>query len=258
MRVRALVGLLSSVLLVAAPASAAPPAPVALSSLGVMRKVPMVPMVKDGGPPGGVSVSVHDAGPSTTPWHVVKTSKQSGLCIEPRYGPRLIDETSFASSNKDDEASFLVRLVRTDGKATLEKQRYAFDPKTGAFAAGPRVSVALTEVASADGVVVWAYREGPDVVLVTRGYDSGFDSPSPREDEAGRLVSVDGCPYGLARLDAGAATAGASAELVGSMPTQGKGKGAVTPRFFVDASLARLSRDPEPLLTVRVRVRATD
>jgi hypothetical protein len=252
---RVLVGLVSSVLLVAAPVSAAPPMAVALSSLSVMPRVPLVPMVKDGGPPAGVSV--HGVDPSTT-WYVVKTAKQSGLCIVPPYSLRLTNESAFESTNEDDEASFLVHLVRTDGKAMLEKQRFSFDPRSGAFAAGARVSVALTEVASADGVVVWAYREGPHVVLVTRGYESGFDSPRRREDDAGQFVGVDGCPYGLARLDAGAAQAGASAELVGSMPTQGKGKDAVTPRFIVDASLARLSRDPEPVLTVRVRVRTKD
>jgi hypothetical protein len=43
------------------------------------------------------------------------------------------------------------------------------------------------------------------------------------------------------------------AQLTGNLPVRTKGSPA--PRFLVDASVSRVSRDPEPALAVRVRIR---
>jgi hypothetical protein len=61
------------------------------------------------------------------------------------------------------------------------------------------------------------------------------------------------CDFAIARLDPHAAPAGSIAQIFGTLPAEGKGKSRVVPHFLVDASLAKLSRDPEPILSVRVR-----
>ncbi|HEY8074926.1 MAG TPA: hypothetical protein VIF62_12470, partial [Labilithrix sp.] len=153
--------------------------------------------------------------------------------------------------------TYLVRLAEKDGKATFERQRLTFEVTQGTLALSPVVSVALQEVARADGVTVWAFRDGKDVVLVSRAFDSGYESGHKNADEAGTftLVGTDGCAFATARLDASAARFGTAAEVHGELPKKGKGKDAVTPTFTVYASLSRLSRDPEPTLAVRVRVK---
>ncbi len=219
-----------------------------VSSLQAMPKVPAVD--KDLAP---VGVAIKDIGTRAT-WHEMST--RGGTCIAPSWG-RLTNEYSSAVDEKDEKPSYLERLVQKDGKTTLERQRFTFAPKEGTLAVSPRVSVALQEVARAEGVVVWAFRDGKDVVLVSRAFDGGYESAhkSPEEEGGFSFIGADGCPFAEARLDATAAKTGAAAELHGQLPKRGKGKDAVTPTFTVYASLSRLSRDPEPTLAVRVRVK---
>jgi hypothetical protein len=47
---------------------------------------------------------------------------------------------------------------------------------------------------------------------------------------------------------------GAVVQLRGSLPPVGEGKLKITPHFAVDGSVAKLGRDPEPVLAVRVRL----
>jgi hypothetical protein len=137
----------------------------------------------------------------------------------------------------------------------LERTHLAFDPPSATLTATTRSQVELHEIArSVDGVVVWAFREGGDIIVLARNVDRGQESRKEADDEGMfPFVSADGCPYAGARLDARKPELGAFVQLAGELPAQGTGKDKVTPRFFIDASLSRVARDPEPRLAVRVR-----
>jgi hypothetical protein len=224
--------------------------PIALSSLLAM---PAAPAVKDDLEPKDVKIKALSY---NTTWYELSVATSKGYCVMPAYGTRLSDTTSSSTEN---DPTYIYRLVEKDGKATLEKARLSFDAKEGKARVGTRVSVALAEITRANGVAVWGYKEGANVVLLARGVDGGVESahPSPESGDGSMFpfIGADGCPYAMARLDLSATKTGAIAQLTGNLPTRGKGKDAVTPKFIVDASLSKLSRDPEPLLSVRVRMR---
>lgn len=224
--------------------------PIAISTLSVM---PAAPAVKDG--LEAKDVKIKETTYNQT-WHEMTVATAKGYCVLPSWGLRLTDTNS--SSSDEADPTFIYRLADKDGKTTLEKTRFTFDAKAGTLKVGRHVSVELSEVARSQGVVVWGYKEGFNIVLVARGVDGGTESAHP-DDKTGAgafpFVGSDGCPYAMARLDASAAKSGAIAQLTGALPTRGKGKDAVTPKFVVDASLSKLSRDPEPVLSVRVRMR---
>jgi hypothetical protein len=223
--------------------------PIALSSLLAM---PAAPAVKDDLEPKDVKIKVLSY---NTTWYELSVAASKGYCVMPAFGTRLSDTTS---SSTDNDPTFIYRLVEKDGKATLEKTRLWFDAKEGKARVGTRVSVALAEITRANGVAVWGYKEGPNVVLLARGVDGGVESAHPIPETGNGMfpfVGSDGCPYAMAHLDLSATKTGAVAQLTGNLPTRGKGKDAVTPKFIVDASLSKLSRDPEPMLSVRVRMR---
>jgi hypothetical protein len=220
---------------------------IALSTLAVM---PVAPAANDKGPqPAFVKVE------ATQGWATMTVPAGLGYCIVPaQWGMRIGD--SMSSSVEGNQSAYVLRLVEKDGKVTLEKTRFAFEPKTSTMHAGTRVSIALGEVASAGGVKVWGYRDGPNVILLARGVDGGFDTIHPDPENMNPpFIGSDGCPYAIGHLDLDAAKSGAMLQFSGALPTRGKGKDAVTPRFLVDASLAKLSRDPEPMLSVRVRLK---
>jgi hypothetical protein len=112
-------------------------------------------------------------------------------------------------------------------------------------------------------VVAWAYREGRDVTVVARTdrEASGLQSPQAgKEDTVTSFLSAD-CGFVLARLDGKKPAAGAVARIVGRLSPRveenGEERRKIWPRFFVDASLSKVTRDPEPILSVRVRIEDT-
>ena len=104
---------------------------------------------------------------------------------------------------------------------------------------------------------MWGFRDAStgDVVLLTPSATGGREVHPTKPDEEGSFGSVSSdCTFGAVRLPVSAAKVGTLVRLHGSLPAIGEGKAEVTPRFVVDGSLAKLSRDPEPVLSVRVRV----
>jgi hypothetical protein len=160
------------------------------------------------------------------------------------------------SSRSAAEVLDLDRLVEKDGKATLERTRVHFDPAEGTLTATGRSRVELHEVARTPaGIVVWAYRDGNDVVVLARNIERGQESAHAGPDEMiFPFVSAESCPFAGGRLDAAKPEAGSALQLVGNLPARGTGKEKVIPTFIVDASLSRVARDPEARLAVRVRV----
>lgn len=204
----------------------------------------------------GVAVKSKE-GYGSTRWHDVNASTGRGYCLSTTEGGyRWM--SSWGTSAKGTASDLdLDRLVEKDGKATLERTRLHFDPTDASLTTRGRSQVELHEIARTPaGVVVWAFRDGRDVVLLARNVERGIESRRPgAEDGVFPFVSSDGCPFAGARLDARKPESGTVVQLIGSLPAVGTGKEKVVPRFLVDASLSRVGRDPEPVLAVTVRMR---
>jgi hypothetical protein len=183
-------------------------------------------------------------------YYELKVEKGRGYCLASHeFGVRLSTEASPESGNE------LWRFVEADGTATLERTRFAWALETKTLWIQSRTSVALRQVASVGTATVWAYRESTgDVMLVARGADRGRQSTQPPNAEGGDVfttVSSD-CTFGATLLSTKLAQRGTSAQLAGSTSTSERGvanRGA----FVIDASVSKLSRDPEPVLAVRIR-----
>ncbi|MBX3215802.1 MAG: hypothetical protein KF850_27435 [Labilithrix sp.] len=173
-----------------------------------------------------------------------------GYCIAERgLGLRL-----HASTTVTDEPGEVWRLVEKDGGATFERTRYEVADDLNSAWVKSKTTIALREVTKANGVTVWGYRDtNGDVVLLARGASSGREVRPPTNDFEGFDFITSDCAFGAARLSIGAAKKGVLAQLHGTLPAEGEGKSKVVPRFVVDGTLAKLARDPEPVLSVRVR-----
>jgi hypothetical protein len=242
--VKALASVSAGALLVLAiaPAHAAP---VPLSSLGAMAPSGVA---KSGDVAG---ITVKSTTYSTRTYYAAEAKTAKGYCVlESSF--QLRTQASFATKTDDENPAFLLHLGEKDGKPTLEKSRLAFDDTTGEVSASRASTIELREVARADGVAAWAFRDGKSVVVLARGASGGVETPPAKANMEGiaTFVGADDCPYAVARLDT--SVNGAVAQLTGEI-AKGKGKERKTRKFFVDASLSRVSRDPEPLLAVRVR-----
>lgn len=197
-------------------------------------------------------------GPRETRWHDLTAATGRGYCFQSTEGGLSWSGTKGSTSRSTAEDFDLVHFVEKEAKVTLERTRVHFDPPSGALVATGRSSVELEEVArTPSGVVVWAYRDGRDVVVMARNVERGIEArrPTSGDDMSVPFVSSDGCPYAGARLDGRKPETGSMAQISGNLAAQGKGKDKVVPRFIIDASLSRVARDPEPVLAVRVRVR---
>jgi hypothetical protein len=203
----------------------------------------------------GLALKTKD-GYRDTKWHDLLASTGRGYCLSSGEGGARWMSTYGSSSRSSAEDLDLDHLVEKDGKVTLERTRVHFDPADATLTATGRSQVELHEITrTAAGIVVWAFRDGRDIVVLARNVERGMESPRPQQDGTFPFISSDGCPYAGARLDARKPEAGTIAQLTGALPAQGTGKDKVIPRFMIDASLSRVSRDPEPMLAIRVRVR---
>lgn len=204
----------------------------------------------------GIVVKSKD-GYGSTRWHDVNAATGRGYCISTSEGGyRWM--SSWGTSAKGSASDLdLDRLIVKDGKVTLERTRVHFDPSDATLTTKGRSHVELREIArTAAGVVVWAFRDGRDVVVLARNVERGVESQRPGAEEGMfPFVSADGCPFAGARLDARRAESGSVAQLTGALPPVGTGKAKVVPRFIVDASVSRVARDPEPMIAVSVRMR---
>lgn len=231
------------------------------SPLSTIRTIPALAPVRATTPAAvtvpGVSLKSRD-GYGATKWHDLKSSTGRGYCFASTEGGfRFMDNYGVSSKAEPDELD-LDRLFEKDGKTLLERTRIAIDGRTGTVTAVGRAVVELQEIGRGpEGVVVWAYRMGPDVIVLTKRVDRGMEGfvRSPDDGTTVPFVSVDGCPYAGARLDAKKPEAGTFAQLIGELPAKGTGKDKTTQKFFVDASLSKVARDPEAMISVRIRVR---
>ncbi len=234
-----------------------------LSTLAAMPAVPAPParglVTETPNPPvavPGVVVKSKD-GYRDTKWHDLHAATSRGYCLTSTVGGyRWMSSWGTSSRSAPDDLD-LDRLSEKDGKVTLERTRLHFEPSDATLTATSTAHVELKEIARTPaGVVVWAYREGRDVIVLAKNVDRGVESrPAESDDAMMPFVSSEGCPYAGARMDARKPENGAVVQLTGSLPAHGTGKDKVTPQFMVDVSLSRVARDPEPKLAVRVRVK---
>ena len=239
--------------LVAAAALAAS-SPGTAANKAPVSALPLMPAPRDRSDPpkdyGVAGMTVKEIGDGPRVELVAATSR--GYCIaDTKDGLSL----SSSTTSTDDEELELWRLVETDGKATFERTRFEVAGYLRSPWVKSKTSIELRAVTSSNGVTVWGFRHpNGDVVLLARGAASGREVPGKKSEEDGSfdLVSSD-CAFGAARLSASAVKAGSLAQLRGSLPPVGEGKAKVVPHFVVDGSMAKLSRDPEPMLAVRVR-----
>ncbi|MDF2693024.1 MAG: hypothetical protein K0S65_1407 [Labilithrix sp.] len=218
-----------------------------------VSSLPALPSVHDRteppkghGVPGLVMKEHAGVGRSYT--ELIASTAQGYCIVNQEFGLRL--ESSTTWTEKD--ANELWRLVEKDGKATFERTRFSASSSGGLWVKS-KTSLELSEVSRANGVIVWGFRDGSDVILLARGATGGREvRPQKPEEEGPSFLSSD-CTFGAARLSTTMAKTGTLAQMRGSLPPVGEGKAKITPQFVVDSSLAKLSRDPEPVLAVRVR-----
>jgi hypothetical protein len=230
-----------------APASAAP---LGVSSLPAM---PALGPLKDA-LPAGVKLEL-STGYAGRTWNRIDAETAKGYCIM-TGGSSSMTTQSWNSAIDESDQGRVMRLVEKDGQARLEVARLAFDPAAGSASGSAPKSVALREIARSGDVVAWAYREGKQVVVVSRRITGGVDTASPKAERANEdvspFISNDGCPFVLARLDLRAA--GPIAQLEGVIwKGKGKAKTRKSRRYLIDVSVSKVARDPEPLVSARVR-----
>ena len=238
-----------------------------LSALAAMPAAPSPPLAAPGSakvtetpnPPiavPGLTLTAKD-GHRDTKWYDLDAATGRGYCLVSRVGGMRWMSSWGTSSRSAVEALELDRLVEKDGKASLERTTIHFDPTDASLSGMGTSRGELHEVArNARGVVVWAFKDGRDVVILARKAERGVESRPPESDEGMiPFASAEGCPFAGARLDARKPEEGLIAQLSGTLPAHGEGKDKVVPQFFVDASLSRFARDSEPKLAVRIRVR---
>jgi hypothetical protein len=203
----------------------------------------------------GLSLKSKDAYRGTV-FHDLSAATGRGYCITQKTFGYRWSSTYGGSSTGSEEELDLDRLVEKDGTAMLERTRVVFRPMYGTVTATGRSQVKLTEVTrTASGIVVWAFREDKAIVILARRATGGVEGHQLAEEGQGSFVSADGCAFAGARVDARKPESGSFAQLTGSLPPEGTGKDRVTPTFIIDASVSRVTRDPEPMLSVRVRMK---
>ncbi len=138
-------------------------------------------------------------------------------------------------------------------KATLE--RMSFDVSTGATEANRTSSIVRTDlsiVAKSAHVTVYSFRgANGDIMLIARHAQQGRETTQDSTDSVRPFVFSE-CEFGAVQLSTAKAKGGTVAQLMGQVPKNDKTQ---TPEihFTIDASLAKVGRDPEPILSVRIR-----
>lgn len=179
---------------------------------------------------------------------VGKAATKQGYCLVGLENQLRMTEQSWAPGERGEE---LWRLVTKDERTTLERTAFTFDKTSRELAVVRRTSVELREVARAvEGVVVWAFRSGGEVVVVATGAYSGLEAIKASDDNDTLPLMSSDCAFGAVRLDVRKADAGVTGQLSGSLAAEGK----EGPSFVVDASISRVGRDRDARLAVRVRV----
>ena len=220
-----------------------------LSSIPITRIPETLPALRGGGQLSGVAVQTR----YNTPYLVAAASSDACLVSYSDAGRPV-------SSNRDviTSSATSVRVERLvtaeDGSATLEVNAIQVDEKS--YRLRGRLQVPLTVVArDPRGIVVYAYRAAGELVILTSIANSGGsyrNAPAPPKSGEpmpfSELIGFADCSLNRARLDpryAGAAV------LTGRTKAEGEAKSKL---FTINASLSKVTRDPEPILSVSVRV----
>jgi hypothetical protein len=180
------------------------------------------------------------------------------------YGSLIVDPTRGDCLVSTDWG---LHLDTMEGFSEPKHERWHFSEKDGALALEiqhigmavrdvfvmSRATVKPTRVAAQDDLVVWGFRTpGGDVILLAKGADRGRLSSTRRGDEDGVMFksASSECSYGATVLHADAVKSGGIAQLIAVRPPT---KDHAAESFFIDASVTFTSRDPEPVLAVRIR-----
>lgn len=203
----------------------------------------------------GLKVGEHQVSQGSTYYEVNATTKDGYCLLDDSFSTFL----NLTESTQPSEGGELWRFTEKDGTATLERTRFELVTYLENAWVKSKTSVELHAVAKENGVTVWSMRQpNGDLVFLAKGAEGGREAHVPSKDEGGPLVgtATSSCSFGATQIDAAIVkTGGGIAQLNGSLPAIGEGKDKVVPRFTVDISAMKLSRDPEPEITVRVRVR---
>jgi hypothetical protein len=221
-----------------------------LSSLPILPKPTLLKDTKAGVP--GLTSSEQGTGMK---YIEIKADTKSGYCIVGRdYGLRL---TAMSSYNPTEEEVWRFQEDKEKKKATLE--RIGYDLPMGeknVHTKSTKTVINLARLAETPRVTVWGFREANgDITVLSRNATDGRETGIARKDEGdGSLKTTSSeCTFGAVRLIASQISSGGVAQLRGQLPAVGEGKSKVIPRFSIDLSIAKLGRDPEPILSVRVR-----
>ena len=192
------------------------------------------------------------------PYLELTAAKAQGYCIVDREARSTLQASTLWASHEKADQLELWRLVEKDdaATATLERTRLMLVPSQHDAWALSKQSIELRPVGRSNGITVWGYRDpAGDAVLLARGVSSGRELVPESEQEARGFgfVSSD-CAYGAVHLFAANAKSGSIVQARGSLPPIGEGKAKTIPQFIVNGSIVKLSRDPEPLLDVRIRM----
>lgn len=227
-----------------------------ISTIAALRAPTALEHPTAGAAIAGLSLTSKD-GYRGTQWRDLTASSGRGYCLSQKQFGYRWTSTYGSGSNSAEEDLDLDRLVEKDGVATLERTRVHLDPVQGTIVATGRSQVTLTEITrAANGIVVWAFREDKAIVVLAKRATGGVEGHQLADEGQVPFVSADGCPFAGARVDARKPEVGSFAQLTGSLPPVGTGKERVIPGFIIDASISRVARDPEPLLSVRVRMKS--
>ena len=214
-----------------------------------------MPAVKDAESPGktlgvpGLVLKEQQAG--RTSYYEVTAAKKDGYCLVSRD-----QMLSLADVTTDSDTDEVWRLVEKDGGATLERTKYQVASYLGNVWVKSKAKVTLKPLATDLGITAWGMRDtNGDVVVIAHRATSGRESgPQSKDSGPSSASTSSSCSYGAARIRASALKAGGgSAQLTGRLPAVGEGKERREPQFVVDISAVKLARDPEPIISVRVR-----
>lgn len=143
---------------------------------------------------------------------------------------------------------------KDDGSATLERIRFQIASYLDRAWIKSRSTLELKALGHDLGLTAWGLRDDDgDLVVLVRGADFGVESSS---SEPGIPTSSSSCAFGAVRVRAAdLKKSGASVQLTGRLPAEGEGPAKIEPRLIVDVSVVKVSRDPEPVVSVRFRRR---
>lgn len=235
--------------------------PASAGERSAISSLPVLPDVKDATTPppllGVPGLKFENKTTQYSKYTEVTAAKAKGYCLV-QWDAGFI-HLQLSESISGGVVEEMWHFVETDGKASLERIR--FEMSLDSAWVRSKSSAELRSLATSDGITVWGLREPDGSVLVfARGATSGREASSlPKDHEQSELVGSD-CTFGATRLDARAIAKGAAAQLSGNVSivagdTDDVPGKKLTQRFVVDISASKLSRDPESMLSVRVRRR---